>query len=54
MGILTIHVLLAVWIAKDIRKRNTGSGIWVVIALLSGLMGGLVYAVVRIGDSKQA
>jgi len=29
------------------------SGIWIVIALLTGLLGALVYAVVRLGDSRQ-
>jgi len=54
LGMCVIHILLAVWVSKDIRQRNSGSGIWVVIALLAGLMGALVYAVVRIGDSKTA
>jgi len=50
---LTVHILLAVWVYMDIRQLNCGSGIWIVIALLTGLMGALVYAVVRIGDSRQ-
>lgn len=49
-----IHVLVAVWVSRDIRQRNSGSGVWVAIALLAGLMGALVYAVVRIGDNKVA
>jgi hypothetical protein len=32
---------------------NRGSGIWIVIVLLAGLLGALVYAVVRIGDGRQ-
>ena len=50
---LIIHILVAVWVYKDIRKRNAGSGIWIVIALLAGLFGVLVYAIVRLGDSRQ-
>ncbi len=54
LGMCVIHVLLAVWVSRDIRQRNSGSGVWVAIALLAGLMGALVYAVVRIGDNKAA
>ena len=50
---LLVHVLVAVWVYQDIQRRKHGSGIWIVIALLTGLLGVLVYAVVRIGDSRQ-
>ncbi len=45
-----VHVLVAVWIYQDIRHRNAGSGLWIVLGLLAGLLAALVYAVVRIGD----
>jgi len=48
-----VNVLLAIWVFGDLRKRNTGSGLWVVITLLSGFFGALVYAVARLGDGKQ-
>ena len=48
-----VHILVAIWVYMDIRQLNRGSGIWIVIALLTGLFGGLVYAIVRIGDSRQ-
>ena len=48
-----VHIILAIWVYKDIRQRNAGSGIWIVVALLTGLLGTLVYAVVRIGDNRQ-
>ena len=55
MGLLVlvttvIHVLLAVWVYQDLRRRNTGSGIWIIITLLVGLCGAAVYALVRLGD----
>jgi hypothetical protein len=50
---LVVHILVAVWVYQDIRRRNSGSGIWIVVALLTGLLGALVYAVVRIGDIRQ-
>lgn len=48
-----VHILAAVWVYQDIQKRKVGSGIWIVITLLAGLLGVLVYAIVRIGDSHQ-
>ncbi len=51
---LVVHILVAVWVYQDIRKRNAGSGIWIVIALLAGLLGVLVYAIVRLGDGRQS
>jgi len=48
-----VHILVAVWVYQDIRKRKAGSGIWIVLALLAGLLGALVYAIVRLGDSRQ-
>jgi len=45
-----VHVLVAVWIYQDIRQRNAGSGLWIVLGLLAGLLAALVYAVVRLGD----
>jgi len=46
--------LCAVWVYQDIRRRASGSGIWIVIALLTGLLGTLVYAVVRLGENQKS
>jgi len=48
-----VHILLAVWVYKDIRARNSGSGIWIVIVLLTGLFGVLPYAIVRLGETHK-
>jgi len=48
---LVVRVLVAVWIYQDIRLRNAGSGLWIVLGLLGGLLAALVYAVVRLGDT---
>ena len=50
---MVVHILLAIWVYQDIRKRNAGSGMWIVVTLLTGLLGALVYAVVRIGDKSE-
>lgn len=47
---LVIHILLATWVYQDIRRRGTGSGIWIVVTLLAGLFGAAVYALVRLGE----
>lgn len=47
-----VRILVAVWIYQDIRLRNTGSGLWIVLGLIGGLLAALVYAVVRLGDTK--
>ena len=53
LGILAIvHLLLGVWVYKDIRKRNSGAGVWIVVTLLTGLLGAAVYALVRLGDIR--
>ena len=52
--VLVVHILCAVWVYLDIRRRNAGSGIWIVIALLTGLLGTLVYAVVRLGEKQKS
>jgi len=48
-----VHILAAVWVYQDIRKRNAGSGIWIVITILTGLLGVLVYAIVRLGETGE-
>ncbi len=53
LGCFLVHILVAVWVYKDIRERNSGSGIWIVIVLLTGLFGVLAYAIVRLGDIRQ-
>jgi hypothetical protein len=51
--IAVIHVALASWVFTDIRKRGEGHGIFVVLALLAGIPGTILYALVRIGDMKK-
>ena len=45
-----IHIMLAIWVFTDIRKRGEGSGIFIVLALLAGIPGTILYALVRLGD----
>lgn len=50
---LIVHILVAIWVYQDIRQRNRGSGIWVVVALLAGLFGVIAYAIVRLADNAK-
>ena len=52
LGAVVVHILVAIWVYQDLRRRGRGSGIWIVVALLAGLLGTLVYAVVRLGDKE--
>ena len=49
-----VHILVAVWIYQDIQKRGVGSGIWIVLGLLAGLLATLVYGVIRLGDADES
>jgi cation transport ATPase len=51
--ILIVNILLAVWVYTDIRKLNTGSGIWIIVVLLTGLLGVIPYAIVRLGNIQK-
>ena len=48
-----VHILLASWVYSDIRKRGEGHGIFIVLVLLAGIPATIIYALVRIGDSKK-
>jgi hypothetical protein len=52
--LLTVHVLLAVWVFLDIRKRGEGHGVFIALALLAGIPATILYALVRLGDMKKS
>jgi hypothetical protein len=54
IGCFVVNVLMAIWVYTDIRLRDTGSGIWIVVVLLAGIPGAIAYAVVRLGDIRMA
>ena len=53
VAIFACHILLAVWIFLDIRKRGEGHGIFIALALLAGFCGAILYALVRLADTKK-
>ena len=52
--LIIVHILMAIWVYQDVRRKNNGNGIWIIITLLAGFFGASVYALVRIGDTKPA
>jgi hypothetical protein len=54
VAMFACHILLAVWIFLDIRKRGEGNGIFIALALLAGFCGAILYALVRLADMKKA
>ena len=49
---IIFNILIAIWIFTDIRRRGTGSGLFIVLALIAGIPTAIIYALVRIGDNK--
>jgi hypothetical protein len=52
LWILVVHILLTVWVWKDMREQEIGRALWVPIVLLTGMLGALLYAVVRVADTR--
>jgi hypothetical protein len=51
--VFACHILLAVWVFLDIRKRGEGHGIFIALTLLAGFCGAFLYALVRLADIKR-
>ena len=50
--LLVLHILLTVWVCKDMREQKIGRALWVPIVLLSGICGAILYAIVRVADTR--
>lgn len=48
--LLVVHILLTIWVCKDMREQKIGRALWVPIVLLTGICGAILYAIVRVGD----
>jgi hypothetical protein len=49
-----IHVLLTIIVFNDMRARRTMNGLWIVLVLISGVCGAVVYALFRMGERPKA
>jgi len=44
---LIISLLIAIWVYKDAKKRDMNATMWLLIVLLTGCIGCIIYLVVR-------
>ncbi len=53
---LIIGIVLAIWVYKDAQKRGSSGALWLIIVLLTGIIGLIIWLVVRppIGGEKKA
>lgn len=42
-----IALLIAIWVYKDAKKRDMNAAVWLLIVLLTGCIGCIIYLVVR-------
>lgn len=49
LGVLffIIGIALAVWVYKDAKKRDMNAAVWLLIVLLTGCIGCIIYLIVR-------
>lgn len=44
---LIIGIALAIWVYKDAKKRDMNAAVWLLIVLLTGCCGCIIYLIVR-------
>ncbi len=47
IGWLVIAILIAIWVYRDAESRGMGGALWLIIVILLGLIGLIVYLIVR-------
>jgi len=50
--IIITNILLTVWVFKDMNEKKIGRALWVPIVLLAGVFGAILYAIVRVADTR--
>ena len=45
--VLLISLGLAIWVYKDAKKRDMNAAVWLLIVLVTGCLGCIIYLVVR-------
>ena len=50
--VIISHILLTVWVFKDMNEKKIGRALWVPIVLLTGIFGAILYAIVRVADTR--
>jgi hypothetical protein len=52
IGCLVSHILLTVWVCKDMNEKKIARALWVPIVLFTGPAGAILYALVRLADLR--
>ena len=52
--VIITHIVLTVWVFKDMNEKKIGRALWVPIVLLAGVFGAILYAIVRIADTRKS
>jgi TctA family transporter len=47
IGLIAVWILLAVWVYRDAKKRGMEATLWLLLVLLTGFIGLIVYLIVR-------
>jgi TctA family transporter len=47
IGLIAVWILLAVWVYRDARKRGMEATLWLLVVLLTGIIGLIAYLIVR-------
>jgi uncharacterized membrane protein YhaH (DUF805 family) len=47
IGLFVVWILLAVWVYRDAKKRGMEATLWLLLVLLTGFIGFIVYLIVR-------
>ncbi len=47
LGWFIISILLCIWVYRDAERRGMNGALWLIIVLLTGLIGLIIYLVVR-------
>ena len=51
-----IWIVLAIWVYKDAEKRDSSGALWLIIVIVTGIIGLIIWLIVRppIGGNKEA
>jgi TctA family transporter len=46
IGYYAVAIILCIWVYKDAEKRGLNGGLWLLIIILTGLIGFIIYMVI--------
>jgi hypothetical protein len=47
LAMIILNIMLLVWVARDAKARGMDGGVWLLVILLTGLIGLIIYAISR-------